>query len=116
MYHKLAVKVLNMFKNFMQIFLPKCVVQLPCDSHTFVQVSQTCRREILANLQFKNFVTLVRMLYNSCATVLQAPHLGNNIIRHSHECHTTTVARYIFKIRPKFTNLLQKCPVNKTVT
>ena len=65
-----------MFKNFMQIFLSKCVAQLSCDSRMFVQVSQTCRREILANLQCENFVTLDRtdvvpMMYNSCATVFR---------------------------------------------
>ena len=70
--------------------------------------------------------------------------IGTNVVRHSHECRATvvriknenkihsresretlsrmscdsraTIARYIFKIRPKFANLSHKCLFNETAT
>ena len=43
--------------------------------------------------------------------------IRTNGVRHSHECRATVVrivARYIFKIRPKFANLSHKCLFNET--
>ena len=52
--------------------------------------------------------------------------IRGKVVRHSHECLATvvrqsrkyraTVARYIFKIRPKFANLSHNCPFNETAT
>ena len=67
-----VAKVLNMFKNFMQIFSTKYFARLSRDGHaTFVRVSRTCRRKILANLQCEIFATLVRMLCECRTTVAQ---------------------------------------------
>ena len=66
---ELVAKVLNMFKNWMRIFSQNisqdCRATVVRRSHdgraTFVRMSRTCRREILANLQCEIFATLVRM-------------------------------------------------------
>ena len=59
---ELVAKVLNMFKNWMQFFFPKYFARLSRNCRaTFVRMLRTCRREILANLQCKIFMTLVRM-------------------------------------------------------
>ena len=59
---EMVAKVLNMFENFMRIFLPKYFTRLSRDCRaTFVRVSRTCRREIMANVQCKIYATLVRM-------------------------------------------------------
>ena len=63
---------------------------------TFVRVSRTCRREILANLQCEIFATLVRMLRECRTTVAQqsCENLAtiwreNKTKRHSYECRAT---------------------------
>ena len=113
---ELVAKVLNMFKNWMRIFFPKYFARLSRDCRaTFVRMSRTCRREILANLQCKIFATLVRMScvsHDGRATVLRQ-HAKNsrlsgekiklsvirkNVVRHSHECRATVV-RIKMKIR-----------------
>ena len=78
---ELVAKVLNMFKNWMRIFFPKyfarlsrdcraTVVRRSCDGRaTFVRMSRTCRREILANLQCEIFATLLRMSCECRTTV-----------------------------------------------
>ena len=57
---RLVAKVLNMLKILCECFTTtyrKTVARLSCDSRTtFTQVSRTCRREILANLQCKIFI------------------------------------------------------------
>ena len=76
---ELVAKVLNMFKKLMRIFFAKnisqdcraTVLRRSCDGRaTFVRVSQTCRREILANLRCEIFATLARRsrdsLENTC--------------------------------------------------
>ena len=94
---ELIAKFFNMLKNFMRIFSPKYFARLSRDSRaTFVRVSRTCRREILANLQCEIFATLVRMsrecrltvARQSCenlATIWQE----NKTKRHSYECRAT---------------------------
>ena len=58
--------------KFYAIFSPTFVARLSCDSRTtFLRVSRTSRREMLANLQCEIFATLVRMSYDSRATVLR---------------------------------------------
>ena len=73
---------LNMFKNIIRFFVKnigKPVARLSNDNRTtFVRVSGTCRREILANLQCDNFATLVRMSFDSHATVLPRKHANNS--------------------------------------
>ena len=148
-----------MLKNFMRFFSPKYFARLSCDGRaTFVRVSRTCRREILANLQCEIFATLVRMSRECRTTVarqscenLATIWRENKTERHSYECRATlarmsrdcrtnlnenklhsresretlsrmsrdcraTVARYIFKMRPKFANLSHKCLFNETAT
>ena len=67
---ELVAKVLNMFKNWMRIFFPTYFARLSRDGRTtFVRMSRTCRREILANLQCEIFATLVRMSCECRTTV-----------------------------------------------
>ena len=71
---ELVTKFLNMFKNFMGINSPKHFARLSRDGRaTFVRVSRTCRRKILANLQCEIFATLVRVSHDGRATVLRKP-------------------------------------------
>ena len=72
---------------------------------SFMRVSRTCRREILANLQFKIFATLVQMLCECRTTVLRKHaktsrlsgekiklrDIRTNVVQHSHECCATVV-------------------------
>ena len=93
MCRELVANVLNMFENFMRIFSPKYFARLSCDGRaTFVRVSQTCRRKILANLQYEIFATLVlvRMSHNGRATVLRQ-HAKPS--RQSDETDNNTIAR-----------------------
>ena len=74
MCRELVAKFLNMFKtfyaNFFAKILRKTVARLSCDGRaTFVRVSRTCRREILANLHSEIFATLVRMSCECRTTV-----------------------------------------------
>ena len=118
---ELVAKVLNMFKNWMRIFFPKYFARLSRDCRaTFVRMSRTCRREILANLQCEIFATLIRMSCE-CRTTVLRQHAKNSrlsgekiklsdecratvvrikmkiryirgkVVRHSHECRTTVV-------------------------
>ena len=67
--HELVAKVLNMFKNWMRIFFPKYFSRRSHDGRaTFVRMSQTCRREILA-------------IYNA------------KLSRHSYECRASVARR-----------------------
>ena len=94
---ELVAKFLNMLKNFMRIFSPKYFARQSCDGRaTFVRVSRTCRREILANLQCKIFATLVRMSRECRTTVVRqsCENLAtiwreNKTKRHSYECRAT---------------------------
>ena len=98
---ELVTKVLNMFKNFMRFFFGKIfrktVARLSCDGRaTFVRVSHTFRREILANLPCKIFATLVRMSCECRTTVarqscenLATIWQKNQTKRHSYECRAT---------------------------
>ena len=148
----------NFYANFFSKIFRKTVARQSCDGRaTFVRVSRTCRREILANLQCEIFATLVRMSRECRTTVarqscenLATIWRENKTKRHSYECRATlarisrdcrtnlnenmlhsresretlslshdsraTIARYIFKIRPKFANLSQKCLFNETAT
>ena len=93
MCRELVANVLNMFENFMRIFSPKYFARLSCDGRaTFVRVSRTCRRKILANLQYEIFATLVlvRMSHNGRATVLRQ-HAKPS--RQSDETDNNTIAR-----------------------
>ena len=93
MCRELVANVLNMFENFMRIFSPKYFARLSCDGRaTFVRVSRTCRRKILANLQYEIFATLVlvRMTHNGRATVLRQ-HAKPS--RQSDETDNNTIAR-----------------------
>ena len=91
---ELVAKFFNMLKNFMRFFSPKYFARLSRDSRaTFVRVSRTCRREILANLQCEIFATFVR----ECRTTV-ARHSRENLAtiwrenktkRHSYECRAT---------------------------
>ena len=93
MCRELVANVLNMFENFMRIFSPKYFARLSCDRRaTFVRVSRTCRRKILANLQYEIFATLVlvRMTHNGRATVLRQ-HAKPS--RQSDETDNNTIAR-----------------------
>ena len=82
------------------------IARLSCDSSTtFMRVTRTCRREILANLQCENVATLVRLSYDSRAIVLRKhantsqlsgekiklSDIHTNVVRHSHECLATVV-------------------------
>ena len=58
-------KVLNMFRNFMQIVLPKYVARL------LHQRLCECHEPVASNLQCENFTTLVRMSYHRRGTVLR---------------------------------------------
>ena len=94
---ELVAKFFNMLKNFMRIFSPKYFARLSRDGRaTFVRVSRTCRREILANLQCEIFATLVRMSRECRTTVAQqsCENLAtiwreNKTKRHSYECRAT---------------------------
>ena len=69
-----------------------------------------------------------RHTYECLVSVVQMrmkiSYIGGNVVRHSHECLATvmrqshdnraTAARYIFKIRPKFTNLSHNCHFYET--
>ena len=73
---------------------------------------------------------VVRHSHECRATVvrikMKISYIRGKVVRHSHECRATvvrqscyyraTVARYIFKIRPKFANLSHKCLFNETAT
>ena len=73
---------------------------------------------------------VVRHSHECRATVVRIKmkirYICGKVVRHSHECRATvlrqsrdyraTDARYIFKIRPKFANLLHKCLFNVTAT
>ena len=73
--------------------VPKYFARLSCDRRmTFLALSRTCRREILANLQCEIFVTLVRMSCNNLEKTYE--HLAtiwreNKTKRHSYECRAT---------------------------
>ena len=55
------------YANFFTKIFRKTVARQSCDGRaTFMQVSRTCRREILANLQCEIFATLVRMSRDDC--------------------------------------------------
>ena len=74
---------LNRFKSFMQMF----------SSKYFARLSRDCRNNENEN----------------------KPHSRESretLFRMSRDCRAT-VARYIFKIRPKFANLSHKCPFNR---
>ena len=81
----------------MRIFSPKYFARLSRDCRaTFVRVSRTCRREILANLQCEIFATLVRMSRECRTTVarqscenLATIWRENKTKRHSYECRAT---------------------------
>ena len=79
---ELVSKVLNVFKNFMQIFSPKYFARLSCNCQAIV-VKHLCECRESVAVKFWQ-------IYNA------------------------TVARYIFKIRPKFTNMLHKCHMLNT--
>ena len=85
-------------------------------------------------------MNVLRVLYHGRATVLRKhanttrlsgekiklSYIPGKVVRHSHECpaavvrhsrvYRVTVARYIFKIRPKLATLWHKCPFNETAT
>ena len=61
---ELVAKFFNMLKNFMRIFSSKYFARL-----SFVRVSRSCRREILANLQCEILATLVQMSRDCRTTV-----------------------------------------------
>ena len=94
---ELVAKFLNMLENFMGINSPKHFARLSCDGRaTFVPVSRTCRREILANLQCRIFATLVRMSCECRTTVarqscknLETIWRENKTKRHSYEWRAT---------------------------
>ena len=99
---ELVAKFFNMLKNFMRFFfftkiLRKTVARQSCDGRaTFVRVSQTCRRKILANLQCEIFATLVRMSRECRTTVarqscenLATIWRENKTKRHSYQCRAT---------------------------
>ena len=117
---ELVAKVLNMFKNFMQIFSPKYFARLSRDGRaTFVRVSQTCRREILANLQCKIFhdtrrATVLRKHANTLplsGKKIELNDIRTNVMRHSHDCRATVVGMKmkISYIRGKVVRHSQEC-------
>ena len=75
-------------------------------------------------------MNVVRISHECRSTVvrmkMKISYIRGEVVRQSHECLATvvlqsrhyreTVARYIFKIRPKFANLSHKCPFNETAT
>ena len=96
--------VLKFYANFLKLFQN---ISQECRA-TVVQVSRTCRREILANLQCKIFATLVTM--SECLTMVAQQSYENmrktsqlsgkkiklsdihtNVVQHSHECCATVV-------------------------
>ena len=83
---ELVAKFLNRFKRFMQMF----------SSKYFARLSRDCRNNENEN----------------------KPHSRESreaLSRMSRD-YRATVARYIFKIRPKFANLSHKCPFNENAT
>ena len=94
---ELIAKFFNMLKNVMRIFSPKYFARLSRDSRaTFVRVSRTCRREILANLQCEIFATLVRMsrecrttvARQSCENLATIWEENKTLARMSRDCRT----------------------------
>ena len=70
--------------------------------------------------------TLARMSRDCRTNLNEKCYIRGKVVRHSHECCATvvrqsrdcraTVARYVFKIRPKFANLSHKCLFNEITT
>ena len=97
--------VLKFYANFLKLFQN---ISQECRA-AVVQVSRTCRREILANLQCEIFATLVTMSCE-CLTMVARQSYENmrktsqlsgekiklsdirtNVVQHSHECCATVV-------------------------
>ena len=123
---KLIVEVLNLFIFFAIFSQISCAGLSRIFRATFVRVSRTCPREILANLQCEIFATLVQCNASvvrrsrDCRTnenenKLNSLESRETFSRMSRDCRAI-VARCIFKIRPKFANLSHKCPFNETTT
>ena len=132
------VSVMNLSpRNYGEI---QFTMQNFCDtSKNVVQVSHDGRATVLrkhANTsrlsgeKIKLSDINVQHSHNCRATVVQIKmkisYICEKVVRHSHECRKTvmrqlgdyraTVARYIFKIRLKFANLLHKCLFSETTT
>ena len=117
---KLVAKVLNMFKNFVQIYSPKY----------FARQSYHVRASV-ANMSPRNFgkFSMQKFCDTRTGEKIKLRDIRINVVRHSHECLATvlrmkiklkvhswelhetlskccaTVTKYVFKIRPDFTNL-----------
>ena len=91
-------------------------------------MSRTGREFTMRNFRDTR-TNVVRVSHNGRATVLRQhaknsrlfgekiklSDIGTNVVPHSHECRAI-IATYIFKIRPKFANLSNKCLFNETAT
>ena len=74
MCHKLVVKVLNMFKNFMRIFSPKYFTRMSRDfRETVVPCLCECREPVAAKVWQIYNAKFLQMSYNSRTTVLRKP-------------------------------------------
>ena len=85
---KLVAKFLNRFKKIMQMF----------SSKYFARLSRDCRNN-----------------ENENENKPHSQESRDTLSRMSRDCRAT-VARYIFKIRPKFANLSHKYPFNENAT
>ena len=103
---ELVAKVLNMFKNWMQIFFPKYFARLSCDGRpTFVRMSRTCCREIynakVSRPSYECRASVARRSLDSLETTceklatiwreIKLSDICTNVVRHSHECRATVV-------------------------
>ena len=90
---EMVAKVLNMFKNFMQIFSPKYFARLSCDGRASVTYLSPRNFGEFTMRNFRDTRTnVVRVSHYGRATVLRKPcdYLARNKIkRHSYECRTT---------------------------
>ena len=108
------------------------LVRMSCECRTTV-LRQHPKNSRLSGEKIKPSdirTNVVRHSHECRATVVRIKmkirYICGKVVRHSHECRATvvrqsrnyraTVARYIFKIRPKFANLLHKCLFNETAT
>ena len=89
--------------------------------------SRLCSEKIkLSNIR----TNVIRHSHECLATVVRTKmkksYIRGKVVIHSHEClanvvrqsrdYRAIVARYIFKLRPKFAKLSHKCPFNETAT
>ena len=103
---ELVVKVLNMFNNFMQIFLQKYFARLSCDFRaSVVNISPRNFGDFTMRNFFDTRTNVVRVSHDGRATVLRKhantsglpgektklSDIRINNVRHSHECRATVV-------------------------